>query len=338
MKDESYNYTVSKLYGDDITRYPLLKRDEEFELAKLAQKGDEEAIEKLVLHNLRFVVKLAHKYQNLGMEFEDLVSEGNQGLIKAAQRFDPDRGVKFSTYAAWWIKQTMRRGVSNRSKSIRLPVHIIEKIGRMNKFAKQLETELGREPTDEELCDASQISMPNLKQLRICSPPIISMDEKVSVGGVIDGISDKTLGDLIEDDNAIDPYLDFQRISLIQDVHKCLHLLEKRESDILKMRFGIGTDNQMTLEQIGSQFNLTRERIRQLERKAIRKVRVLLRQQDETEGVEDFIMNPIDMKKASPGILSPALEELSKFSNSIKDILQFLALKMALPSHLKRYL
>lgn len=272
-KHESYadlphtEKSAIKLYLAEIGKIDLLTQKEETELARLIQAGDEKARQKMIQANLRLVVKIAHDYNNFGLPLLDLISEGNIGLIKAVERFDPDKGGKLSTYAAWWIKQSIKRALANQSKTIRLPVHLVDKIAKMRRITMQLQELFGREPTDEEI--GIELGMPvnKVAHLKSVSVRPTSLDSPVGED------DDTSFGDLVGDDNAITPFENLKSKSLITDVNSMVDALDPREAEIVRMRFGIGGDRPKTLEEVGQHFNITRERVRQLQNMALNKIR-----------------------------------------------------------------
>lgn len=256
-----------KLYLHEIGKTPLLKPEEEVKLARRIQKGDEKARQQMIQANLRLVVKIAHDYSNFGLPLLDLISEGNIGLIKAVERFDPDKGGKLSTYAAWWIKQSIKRALANQSKTIRLPVHLVDKIAKMRRMALALQEELGREPNNDELAYAMEMSPNKIAHLKSVSVRPSSLDAPV-------GEDESTqLGELVGDENAISPFDSLRGKSLISDVNEMIDALEPREADIIRLRFGLGGERPLTLEEVGQHFNITRERVRQLQNMALQRMR-----------------------------------------------------------------
>jgi RNA polymerase primary sigma factor len=264
-----------KIYLREIGQTPLLTREEEVKLARRIKRGDQAARQHMIKANLRLVVKIAHDYSSYGLPLLDLISEGNIGLMKAVERFDPKKGGKLSTYAAWWIKQSIKRALANQSKTIRLPVHLVDKIARMRRVAMQLAEEFGREPTDEELGEELQMAPAKIAQLRTAAIRPASLD--ANVGQDDDGAS---LGDLIGDENASTPSELFSDKNLRKSVMDLLHVLDERELKIITMRFGLDGKKEMTLEEVGRKFKVTRERIRQLQNIALRKVKRALDKQD----------------------------------------------------------
>jgi RNA polymerase primary sigma factor len=257
-------------YLKEIGEIPLLTRADEQRLGKRIKKGDRAAREQMIRANLRLVVKIAHDYAGLGLPLLDLISEGNIGLMKGVERFDPNRGTKFSTYGAWWIKQSVRRALANQSKTIRLPVHLVDKLAKMRRIAVQLFDELGREPTDEELAKEIGVTAQRVAQLRR-----ISM-RPTSLNAMVGDEADAELGDLIADETAVMPGRDLESRNLLKELRSVLHILDERERAILSLRFPLSDETPPTLEQIGKRFKVTRERIRQIQNVALKKLRKAL--------------------------------------------------------------
>ena len=264
-----------KIYLREIGQTPLLTREEEVKLARRIKKCDQAARQQMIKANLRLVVKIAHDYASYGLPLLDLISEGNIGLMKAVERFDPKKGGKLSTYAAWWIKQSIKRALANQSKTIRLPVHLVDKIARMRRVGMQLAEEFGREPTDEELGEELNMAPGKIAQLRTAAIRPASLD--ATVGQEEDGAS---LGDMIGDEAAHMPSDMLSDKNMRKAVMDMLHVLDERELRIITLRFGLDGKKEMTLEEVGRKFKVTRERIRQLQNIALRKVRRALDKQD----------------------------------------------------------
>jgi RNA polymerase primary sigma factor len=256
------------LYLREIGRESLLAPEQERELAARIKRGDKAARERMITANLRLVVKLATGYTNLGLPLLDLISEGNIGLMKAVERFDPEKGGKLSTYAAWWIKQSIKRALANQSKIIRVPVHQIEKVVKIRRLNERLTMELGREPSDEELADEVGLTAAKVAALKgsVISPA--SLDAPV---GNDDG--ETLFGDMISDENAEDPLEKLEEKDARAGLGSVLKVLTPREREIMKLRYGLGGGRQKTLEYIGAKFGITRERIRQIQMGALRKLR-----------------------------------------------------------------
>src|SRR6187402_882748 len=248
--------TGIKIYLREIGQIPLLTPDQEIELAAKIKKGDREARALMIRSNLRLVVKIAHDYANLGLPLLDLISEGNIGLMKAVERFDPAKGGKLSTYAAWWIKQSIKRALANQSKTIRLPVHLVDKISKMRRTAMQLTEQLGREPTDEELAAELQIPTSKVAHLKSVSVRPASLDAPIGEEG-----DSATFGEIVGDDNAVSPYEGLREKNLNTDLSDMVNSLDKREAEIIKLRFGLEGREELTLEEVGKKFHVTRERI-----------------------------------------------------------------------------
>ena len=271
-----------KIYLQEIGKTPLLKPSEEVELAALIQNGSHEAREKMIKANLRLVVKIAHDYANFGLPLLDLISEGNIGLIKAVERFDPNKGGKLSTYAAWWIKQSIKRALANQSKTIRLPVHLVDKIARIRRTANELEEELGRAPTDDELAHVLDMSVNKIAHLKSVSVRPTSLDAPV-------GEDESTrFGDLIGDENSINPLDSLKNKNQLNDLNSMLDRLDQREANIIRMRFGIGGDKPKTLEEVGELFGITRERVRQLQNIALTRLRRTLEAKEKQRSKEEI--------------------------------------------------
>ncbi len=257
-----------QLYLQEIGKTPLLTIDEEIALAKRIRRGDKSARDHMIKANLRLVVKIAMDYKDFGLPLLDLISEGNIGLIKAVERFDPRKGGKLSTYAAWWIKQSIKRALANQSKTIRLPVHLVDKISKMRRTAMALTEELGREPTDEELAIELQIPTSKVAHLKSVSVRPASLDAPVG-----DENDSATFGEIVGDENAVSPYEGLRDKSRNLDLHAMVDSLDAREAEIIRLRFGLDGKDELTLEEVGKRFNVTRERIRQLEYLALSKMR-----------------------------------------------------------------
>ncbi|GAB4247856.1 MAG: hypothetical protein OHK005_14250 [Candidatus Methylacidiphilales bacterium] len=261
-------------YLNEISQIPLITPAEEVRLAKLIEKGDARAREKMIQANLRLVVKIAHDYANFGLPLLDLISEGNIGLMKGVDRFDWRRGNKFSTYAAWWIKQSIKRALANQSKTIRLPVHLVDKLAKMRRLAMQLTEELGREPSDEELAEELGVPVRKITQLKRVSMRPSSLNALV---GDEDSIE---LGDLVADESAKTPLEVLSDENLQAAVKDVWHVLDERERLILSLRFPIEGEKTLTLEEVGKKLKVTRERIRQLQNLALKKLRGEIEKKD----------------------------------------------------------
>jgi len=263
-----------KLYMREIAKTPLLTAEEEVVLSGRIQKGDPEARSHMILANLRLVVKIAQDYANYGMPVTDLVSEGNIGLMKAVERFNPNKGGKLSTYAAWWIKQSIKRALANQSKTIRLPVHMVDKIAKMRRIAMMLTEAMGREPTDEELADEIGVPHRKLALLRQASHRPTSLDSPINEGEATE------YGEVISDEHAINPHDMLADKNLHAELGGLLSMLDERERRIIDERFGLNGRKALTLEEVGRQFGVTRERIRQLQNTALAKMRRAMTKKD----------------------------------------------------------
>ena len=263
------------LYLREIAQVPLLTPEEEVKLAAQIKRGNKKAREKMIKANLRLVVKIAHDFNNLGLPLLDLISEGNIGLMKAVERFDPNKGGKLSTYASWWIKQSIKRALANQSKTIRLPVHLVDKIGKIRRVSAQLTEELGREPTDEDIAEELGLAVAKVTHLKNVAIRPASLDARISA-------DDETpFGDLVGDENAEDPFEALRDKDLREEVGDLLENLDKRERSIISYRFGLGGGRERTLEEVGHKFGVTRERIRQLQNIALHKMRRALGKREE---------------------------------------------------------
>lgn len=268
MRDDSRDYLDSKnlkLYLDQISRFPILTQIEEKKLGKIIQKGNKEALRKLIEANLRFVVTYVKKYRGMGLSLHDLINEGNLGLIEAAKRFDPNRNVKFISYAVWWIRQAIIHALTQYSRIYHIPQKVSDQISEMKRVAAHLKKELGREPTREEIARRIGITSEEVEDMEILAEKKISLSDKYFD-------EDVEVGDRIKD--TLSPSVEYQIIkNSIQDqIRQLLEKLEEKEALVLKSRFGLDDDIPRTLQEIGDMLNLTRERIRQIEQKAMRKL------------------------------------------------------------------
>ena len=258
-----------KMFLKEIGRYQLLDKDEEIKIAERVAQGDQEAKDILISANLRLVVSIAKHYIGRGMQFLDLIQEGNLGLIKASEKFDPAKGFKFSTYATWWIRQAITRAIADQARTIRIPVHMVETINKMTKIQRNLIQELGREPTAEEIAEkmGGGVTPEKVREIqRIALEP-------VSLETPIGEEDDSHLGDFIEDKEALSP-ADYATNELLKDeLYKAMGDLTDREEKVLRLRYGLDDGRPRTLEEVGREFGVTRERIRQIEAKALRKLR-----------------------------------------------------------------
>ena len=256
-----------RMYLKEIGRIPLLSSEEEIELAKRMEEGDEEAKKKLSEANLRLTVSIAKRYSGRGMQFLDLIQEGNLGLIKAVEKFDYRKGYKFSTYATWWIRQSITRAIADQARTIRIPVHMVETMNRVNRTSRRLLQEYGREPTPEEIAEAMNLPVERVLEISKIS------QEPVSLETPIGEEEDSHLGDFIQDEHIPVPADEAAHTLLREQLEKVMDTLSEREQKVLALRFGLEDGKPHTLEEVGREFQLTRERIGQIEAKALRKLR-----------------------------------------------------------------
>jgi RNA polymerase primary sigma factor len=262
--------TAIKLYLREIGQVALLTPQQEIELAAKIKKGDKKAREQMIKANLRLVVKIAHDYEGFGLPLLDLISEGNIGLMKAVERFDPAKGGKLSTYGSWWIKQSIKRALANQSKTIRLPVHLVDKISKMRRVAMKLQEELGREPTDEELGEELGISPSRVGQMRTAAIRPASLDAPI-------GDDDSNnFSEVVQDENADTPYEMLEDKTVTSMLQEMVKTLDQREATILRYRFGLDGGSEKTLEEVGQKFGVTRERVRQIQNIALNKLRKMI--------------------------------------------------------------
>jgi RNA polymerase primary sigma factor len=255
------------LYLEDIKNHPLLKRAEEAELARRIREGDQLALEKLVRSNLRFVVSVAKKYQNLGMSLPDLICEGNVGLVRAAQKFDETKGVKFISYAVWWIRQAILKALAENSKTFRLPINRATTLNKISKKEAELTQKLGREPKPEEVAEAMEMDVDEVRKLMNVSRKSLSLDAPLFEG------EEKTLFSYLSDDDTLDPEEQTFESARQKEIRETLDSLQPREAKIVKLYYGLDGNEPLTLREIGSIFNLSRERIRQIKERAIERLR-----------------------------------------------------------------
>ncbi len=259
-----------QLYLRQISQYALITPQQEIKLAAKIKRGDQKAKAEMIRANLRLVVKIARDYANLGLPLLDLISEGNIGLMKAVERFDPKKGGKLSTYASWWIKQSIKRALANQGKTIRLPVHLVDKIAKVRRVAGQMTEELGREPTDDELAEEIGMLASKITALKSAAIRPTSLDQPI-------GDEDSTeYGEIVGDEAAEDPFETLRDKDLREEVGELLDVLDDRERKILNQRFGLDGQKPKTLEEVGEKFGVTRERIRQLQNIALSKLRKAL--------------------------------------------------------------
>jgi RNA polymerase primary sigma factor len=256
-----------RMYLKEIGRIPLLVAEEEVDLAQKIEKGSLAAKKKLTQSNLRLVVSIAKKYAGRGMSFLDLIQEGNQGLIRAVEKYDWRRGYKFSTYATWWIRQAITRAIADQARTIRIPVHMVETINRLIRTSRKLMQDLGREPTPEEIGEVMEIDPERVREIFKIAQDVTSLEKPIGDD------EDSFLGDFIKDTTTPTPYDTASKQLLKENIEEVLDTLSDREARVLKMRFGLDGYQPMTLEEVGREFGVTRERIRQIEAKALRKLK-----------------------------------------------------------------
>jgi RNA polymerase primary sigma factor len=262
--------TAIKLYLREIGQVKLLTPQEEIHLAARIKRGDKKARELMIKANLRLVVKIAHDYENFGLPLLDLINEGNIGLMKAVERFDPAKGGKLSTYGSWWIKQSIKRALANQSKTIRLPVHLVDKISKMRRTAMKLQEVFGREPTDEELAEEMGLSPSRVAQMRMAAIRPASLDAPI-------GDDDSNnFAEVVQDENANTPYQHLEGKTVTRMLREMVKTLDPREATILQYRFGLDGGTEKTLEEVGAKFGVTRERVRQIQNIALHKLRRMI--------------------------------------------------------------
>jgi RNA polymerase primary sigma factor len=310
-----------KIYLREIGKTELLTPEQEIELAERIKMGDPEARSHMIRANLRLVVKIAQDYANYGLPLLDLISEGNIGLMKAVERFDPNKGGKLSTYAAWWIKQSIKRALANQSKTIRLPVHMVDKISKMRRVAMTMSEELGREPSDDELSDEIGIDRAKLSQLKVASMRPASLDAPISD-------DDSTeFGEIVGDENAQTPFELLSHKNMHGQLDGLLTVLDERERKIIDARFGLAGQKARTLEEVGQEFGVTRERIRQLQNIALRKLRRSLQKKEDPipKALRNANLNKKRAAKASlpaivkdPSLAAPAPGSIRAIASAAK--------------------
>ncbi len=269
-----------RLYLREIGKIPLLKADEELALAQRVVAGEKEAKDQMAEANMRLVVSIAKRYVGRGLDLLDLIQEGNTGLLRAVEKFDPDKGFKFSTYATWWIRQAITRAIADQARTIRIPVHMVETINKLLRTQRRLTQELNREPTNEEIAKEMEIDVEKVEHIMKIKQDISSLDASVR-----DDEEDSVLGDFIEDEDTVSPEESATGQLLKEHVKDMLGALTEREQKILKLRFGLEDGKSHTLEEVGQEFNVTRERIRQIEAKALAK----LRKHKDAKKLHDYI-------------------------------------------------
>lgn len=280
LSDEELEITVDnvdsfaddsvRLYLREIGKIPLLSPEEEAELAQRVVKGDKKAKDKMVEANMRLVVSIAKRYSGRGLDLLDLIQEGNTGLLRAVEKFDPEKGFKFSTYATWWIRQAITRAIADQARTIRIPVHMVETINKVLRASRKLTQELNREPTIEEIAKDMDMEIEKVEYVMRIKQDIASLDASVGRDGEDE---DSVLGDFVEDEERISPEDSAANQLLKEQIASILSTLSEREQKIIKLRFGIGGGRPHTLEEVGAEFSVTRERIRQIEAKALSKLR-----------------------------------------------------------------
>ena len=274
-----------KIYLQQIGKIPLLSPQEEYETAKAIQEGSFDAKQKLINANLRLVVSISKKYTGRGLSFLDLIQEGNMGLMRAAEKFDYSKGYKFSTYATWWIQQSISRGIADKSRTIRLPVHMIETISRVRKVTADLTNELNRKPRKEEIAQRLGVSISKLTAILKTTQTVVSLETPLNQKD-----ESSTVSDLLVDENSIAPETKVTQDNLFFEMRSVLSQLSTKEKDVLIMRFGLDDDGKKkTLEEIGSRYGVSRERIRQIENRAISKLKKLVKNNKEIRGIKNFI-------------------------------------------------
>jgi RNA polymerase primary sigma factor len=276
-----------EVYLEEIGKVSLLSHAEEVELARRVRKGDNSARDHMIRANLRLVVKIAKEYTGYSLPLNDLIAEGNMGLMRAVEKFNPRKGTKFSTYACWWIKQSIRRAFANQGKTIRLPVHVVDKLQRMRRLLYVLNRELGHMPSDRDLAEELGVSVRKVGMLRRVGQQTISLDHSP-----IEDPEVPALSEIIRDENASDPASDLAERNIHEKVRESLHILKPRERQILAMRFGLEGSKQETLAHIGKKFRVTRERIRQLQNTALKKLERWIAEQERATRLQAVIPYP----------------------------------------------
>ena len=274
-----------KMYLREIGKIPLLSQEEEQVLAQKAAKGgpgSKKAKDKMVESNMRLVVSIAKRYSGRGLDFLDLIQEGNTGLLRAVEKFDPDKGFKFSTYATWWIRQAITRAIADQARTIRIPVHMVETINKVLRASRKLTSELNREPTVEEIAKEMNMDVDKIDYVMRIKQDIASLDQSVGKDG---DDEDSVLGDFVEDEERISPEDSAANQMLKEQLADIISTLSDREQKIIKLRFGIGGGRPHTLEEVGAEFSVTRERIRQIEAKALSK----LRKNKDTKKLQEYL-------------------------------------------------
>jgi RNA polymerase primary sigma factor len=271
-----------RLYLREIGKIPLLTSEEEADLAQRIVKGDKAAKDKMVESNMRLVVSIAKRYGGRGLDFLDLIQEGNTGLLRAVDKFDPEKGFKFSTYATWWVRQAITRAIADQARTIRIPVHMVETINKVLRTTRKLTAELNREPTNEEIAEELGMDPEKVDYVMRIKQDIASLDASVGREG---DDEDSVLGDFVEDEERISPEDSAANQILKEQLSEIISTLTDREQKIIRLRFGIGGGRPHTLEEVGNEFDVTRERIRQIEAKALSK----LRKNKETKKLHEYL-------------------------------------------------
>ena len=271
-----------RLYLREIGKIPLLTPEEEADLAKRIVKGDKKAKDKMVESNMRLVVSIAKRYGGRGLDFLDLIQEGNTGLLRAVEKFDPSKGFKFSTYATWWVRQAITRAIADQARTIRIPVHMVETINKVLRTTRKLTAELNREPTNEEIAKALDMEPEKVDYVMRIKQDIASLDASIGREG---DDEDSVLGDFVEDEERDSPEDSAANQILKEQLSEIIATLTDREQKIIRLRFGIGGGRPHTLEEVGAEFDVTRERIRQIEAKALSK----LRKNKETKKLHEYL-------------------------------------------------
>ena len=271
-----------RLYLREIGKIPLLTPEEEADLAQRIVKGDKKAKDKMVESNMRLVVSIAKRYGGRGLDFLDLIQEGNTGLLRAVEKFDPEKGFKFSTYATWWVRQAITRAIADQARTIRIPVHMVETINKVLRTTRKLTAELNREPTNEEIAKALDMEPEKVDYVMRIKQDIASLDASVGRDG---DDEDSVLGDFVEDEERDSPEESAANQILKEQLSEIIATLTDREQKIIRLRFGIGGGRPHTLEEVGNEFDVTRERIRQIEAKALAK----LRKNKETKKLHEYL-------------------------------------------------
>ncbi len=267
---QSRDHSPYSLYLKEIGEVALLTFEQEVALAERIKQGDEEARNQLIKANLRLVVRIAREYEGYGLPLLDLINEGNLGLIRAVDKFDPAKGAKFSTYSSWWIKQSIRRSLSNQAKTIRLPIHMVDKLARMRRASAKLQDILGREPTDDEIADELGKTEKEVAFMKRVSAQTVSLDEPLNTNDSL------RLEEKVADEKADNPYQALALQASLKLLSQSLTKLNDRESEILRYRFGLDGEKEKTLEEVGVKFGVTRERIRQLQNMALKRLRKMM--------------------------------------------------------------